>query len=232
MKLASLLFFSTLVAFFVTDYLVFVVPKAVYHAQGAEHPEVKAYLNDINETVDATDGPPVKKVLSAGYLRRVDIAPGFRVVHDPALGDELIVSGPAAALEFFEMHEDKDRLSPDFSRPVRLKDLVEIRVNLHKHHSEQMRINLLYAPEGRTELQPDFVTEGPLKFKLLTFAGVPPHAVRVESKDVVINTTNDVSGLEGTAERLEFIFDDKSAPEQNTPGLRAGKTYRTYVGND
>lgn len=232
MKLASIIFFGALLAYFSTDYLVYIVPKAAYQAQGAAHPDVKEFIREISELVDATGSTITEQRLRVGYLRRVDVRPGFRVVHDPALGREVIVKGPEKALAHFRMNDDEDRLSPDFIRPVRLRELVEIRVNLNAHGGEKMRINLYTAPPERTTLQPDFVTEGPLRFKLLHFAGIPPHPVQIDSRDVVIHTTDDVSGLTGTAEQLEFLYEDKEAPEQIAPNLRAGKILRTYVGQN
>lgn len=230
MKLASIIFFGALLAFLTADYLVYFIPKVDYYTQGAEHPDAQEFLRNISELVDATGSPIVEKRIHAGFLRRVDVRPGFRVIHDPELGRELIVKGPEKALAHFEMHEDSDRLTPDFNCPIRLKELVEVRVNLHAHGADKMRINLYTTPPERTTLQPDFVTKGPLQFKFLQIAGIPPHPILVDSRDVVVYTQDDTRQLQGTAQRLEFLFDDKDAPEQVAPDLRAGKTIRTYVG--
>lgn len=231
MKLASIIFFGAILAYIATDYLVYVVPKVAYHTQGAAHPDAKEFLREISELVDATNSPVREQQFTVGYLRRVDVRPGFRVIHDPTLEHEVIVKGPEKALVHFRMHKDEDRLTPDFTRPVRLRELVEVRVNLNAHGGEKMRINLYTVPPERTTLQPDFVTEGPLQFKLLQFAGIPPHPVQIDSRDVVVYTSDDTRMLQGSAKRLEFLFDDKEAPEQVAPKLRAGEVIRTFVGD-
>jgi len=232
MKLASIIFFGALLAYFATDFMVYAIPKADYNAQGSDHPKAQEFLREISELVDATGSPVVEQRIRLGYLRRVDVRPGFRVIHDPALGPEVIVRGPKKALAYFRMHSDDDRLSPDFTRPVRLRELVDVRINLHAHRAEKMRINLYTTPPERTVLQPDFVTEGPLQFKLLLIAGIPPHPIQIEGEDVVVHTSDDTRQLQGTAERLEFLFEDKEAPEQVAPQLRAGKIIRTFVGRN
>ncbi|MEL7161878.1 MAG: hypothetical protein AAFN92_14045 [Bacteroidota bacterium] len=235
MKISFSLFCAGFLLFFVTDYFEQIRPAIHLATTGTVHPEVQAYRERISTVIDATNSSRgERRFPDPGFLDRIRANPGFRIVHDPSLGGEVIARGPKNVLAFLELTKRSGRLGPDFDRPVRLRELVEIRVNLHAHGSQQMRISLNRAREGRTILQPDFATAGPLQFQLLSFTNLPDHPVQVASQDVIVRGDEPhTNSLTGTAGRLEFTYwsgeDDSPLTEASAPNLRAGKVLHTKI---
>lgn len=231
MKLPAILFVMGLLGLLGADYLNQVLPRQHLNANPQEHPDVIAFLADIDEVIDATGSPLVEQELSFGLCSWVDVNPGFRVIHDPTLGREVLAKIPEAALPYLTFSPGHERFAPDFNRPVRLNELVELRINLHAHGSRRMRIGMNDPAEGRTRFLPDFVTEGPLQFTFLNIVDIPNHRIDIESEDVVVFTRDDTANLYGTAERLEFLFVGGGKREQiivlDAPNLRAKKVFRT-----
>lgn len=231
MKLAIALFFAGLLSFFLTDYFILVGSAHRLVANQTNDPGVQAYIAELNDLQDGTTAPIEERIFTnCGYVNEVRVKPGFRIVHDLTLGDEVVVKGPKNALSHLELHNTQGRLSPDFNRPVKLNELVTIRVNLQAHGSEIMRIGLDEAQPGRTRFQPDFVTKAPLSFQVLTLGDIPKHPIQIEGQDLIIYNTgeDDPSFLEGKVNRLEFIYSNSSndsiPSRASAPNLRAVET--------
>lgn len=234
MKLAFLLFGLGLVCFVSTDYLNQVIPHTNLHAQLENSAGAQAFLANLDDVLDATNSPVIKRTLSFGFCDRVDVHPGFLIIHDPGLGREVVVTAPEAVFEHLNLGDNSNgRLEPDFDRPVRLNELVEVRVNLHAHGSKRMRIGMYDCGLYRTKLEPNFVTAGKLNFTFLKFFDIPTHRIDIDSKNVVIHTDDDTFWLYGKTDRLEFLFnaskDGEKALDLSAPNLAAGKVLRTKL---
>lgn len=232
MKRPLLIFIGSVLVLFVSDFLFTVIPKIERHKQGVNHPEVQAFIASIDNVIDATTGPIVEKHFSVGSLSRVTVNPGIRVIHDPSMGSEVIATGPEPALEHLNMGGQTGRIVPDFDRPVRLTNLVEVRLNLHAHGSREMRLNLQRVPPERTILQPDFVTKGPLDFQMLRIASFPDHPLQIASKDLMVYTSDDLANLHGTVDRLEIMYDETGDARNlaTAPNLKFNELLRTRMG--
>ncbi|MFK8164811.1 MAG: hypothetical protein AB8H12_20365 [Lewinella sp.] len=234
MKLPLLIFICSVLSLFINDFALGVLPNIEKHKQGEKHPEVQAFIASIDNVVDATAGPVVEKSFYAGMFNRVTVNPGIRVIHDPEMGSEVIATGPEAALEYLNMGGENGRIVPDFSRPVRLKKLVEIRLNLHAHGSCEMRLSLNRVPAERTTLQPDFVTAGPLDFQMLRIASFPDHPLQISSQDLMVYSSDNLDNLHGTVDRLEIMYDEPGDARNlaTAPNLKFRKLLRTKMGRD
>ena len=232
MKLPLIIFIGSVLTLFVGDFFLTIRPKIERHQQGQDHPEVEAFIASIDNVIDATEGPIVEKRFSIGLVNRVTVNPGIRVIHDPMLGGEVIATGPEAALEHLGMGGKTGRIVPDFNRPIRLKSLVEIRLNLHAHGSREMRLSLNRVPPERTTLQPDFVTEGPLEFQMLRIASFPDHPLQIASQDLMIYSLDDLTNLHGSVDRLEIMYDEPGDARNlaTAPNLKFRKLLRTKFG--
>jgi hypothetical protein len=148
------------------------------------------------------------------------------------MGSEVIATGPEAALNHLEMGDKKGRIVPDFNRPVRLKKLVEVRLNMHAHGSREMRLSLRRVPEKRTRLQPDFVTEGPLNFQMLRIASFPDHPIQIASRDLMVYSSDDLDNLHGSVDNLEIMYDEPGDAQNvaTAPNLKFKKLLRTKMG--
>lgn len=233
MKLPAILFVMGLIGLLGADYLNQVLPFKHLVVNPQEHPDAVAFLAKIDKVIDATGSSVVEQELAFGLCSRVDVNPGFRVIHDPTLGKEVIAKLPEIALPYLTLSGDPEAFFPDFNRPVKLKELVEIRINLHAHGSQRMRIGMNDPAEGRTRFLPDFVTEGPLQFTFLNIVDIPNHRIDIESEDVVVFTRDDITNLYGTAKWLEFLFLEEETKEKKivmeAPNLRAEKVFRTNI---
>lgn len=208
------------------DYLFNFRPKAEFDAQGAAHPQVVEFINGLDHPIDATASAVEERHFSLGFIARVDVNPGFRIIHDPSLGKEVIASGPVIALDHLSVSDKRGQLKPEFSKPLRLTEPVEIRVNLHVHGSSWMRINCVQEAR-RTSLLPVFSTEGPLKFRFLEIVNLSSDRVEVDTRDLVLWTSKHVDNLTGKTERLEVLYENTSIPEVNLPGLHTEEKLRT-----
>lgn len=231
MKFPLLIFIGSVLALFLVDFLFTVMPNIELHKQGPDHPKVQAFIADIDNVIDATQGPAGEKRFAIGLLKRVTVNPGFRVIHDPELGCEVIATGPEAALKYLVLGDDSDRIVPDFNRPVRLNDLVEIRLNLHAHGSREMRLSLNRVPAERTNLQPDLVTAGPLNFQMLRIASFPDHPLHIASRDLMVYSSDDLDNLHGSVDRLEIMYDEPGDARNlaTAPNLTFRKLLRTRM---
>ncbi|MEM9527932.1 MAG: hypothetical protein AAGA31_15060, partial [Bacteroidota bacterium] len=168
---------------------------------------------------------------------KVKVKPGFRVIHDLTLGREVIARGPKNALAHLSFNNKQGRFSPDFDRPVKLKELVEVRINLEAHGSKILNVSLDQALPERTLLQPDFTTEGPLSFRILKFWDIPQHPIQIESENVVVDydpSEDHPEYLQGSANKLEFIYyisrnNDTIPPQITAPNLQVGETIHTIA---
>ena len=151
------------------------------------------------------------------------------------MGKEVLYKGPENAFSHLKFNEKSNRFTPDFDRPVKLKELVEIRLNTEAHGSKEFRLDLNRAAKGRTNLQPDFVTVGPLHFEYLYFSNIPDHDVQVQSKDVVIYAVDNPIFLIGSADRVEFVYySDNEISKKlrlEAPNLKSNKVLRTILKN-
>ncbi|MFT4685762.1 MAG: hypothetical protein ACI94D_000716 [Neolewinella sp.] len=226
MKIPALLYFGAFAAMLAVDYLFNFLPKAVFDAQEATHPQVVEFINGLDNPIDATTGTMEERRFSLGFITRVDVNAGFRIVHDPGLGKEIIARGPVTALDQLSVSNKRGQLKPDFSKPLRLAELVEIRVNLQAHGSNRMRVNCVQE-ERRTSLLPVFTTNGPLKFQFLEMVNLSSGRVEVDTRDLVLWKSKYVTNVTGKTKRLEVLYEDLSVPEVNLPELSAGKKIRT-----
>jgi|AntRauTorckE5430_2_1112549.scaffolds.fasta_scaffold00189_6 hypothetical protein len=228
MKTPYLLYFGALLALFVADYAFNVIPQQQFIAAGKEQPLVQTFLAELEAPIDATTGPVAQRSFSIGYLYRTSVYPGFRLVHDPSLGKEVIATGPAAALDYLELSDNSGRLTPDFTRPVRLSERVEIRVNLEAHGSHHMRIDL-YEPQAKIDLQPDLVTEGPLTFRLLKLRNLPDHPIEINTADLVVPAREQLHYLTGTTDRLELLHYETDSVSYTPTNLEARTVIKTDI---
>jgi len=234
MKLALPLFFLGLLTLLGADYLTTL--KSVHQLENLREnaPEVQAFLAQIDDLQDGANAPIVEKIVTGGYFDRLVINPGFRIIHDPTLTNKIQIKGPGNVLEYLQLKRKTGWLTPDFDRPVKLKEHVEIRLNLQAPGSRSMRISMRGAKEGRTVFQPDLVTEGPLDFDILYFTDLPDHPIQLTSRDVVIRGRHlNATQLQGTANRVEFLYRDADMQRDSlrleAPNLKAQKVIRTKI---
>ncbi len=231
MRTSTLLFFGALLAMFAIDYVFNYLPKVDFKAQGAEHPFVQEVLKDLNNPIDATSSPIEERRFALGYIMRANVLPGIRLIHDPAMGKELIVKGPAAALDVLSFKAKEGRLAPDFTKLVRLNELIEVRVNLEAHGSDHMRIQLNRYP-SRKSLNSEFTTTGPLKFRFLELINAGDKRIEVNTENLVLWSHNKADNIYGNTDRLEICINEKDDTFLDAPNIIAGETIRTAYSNN
>lgn len=234
MRLPIALFCVGLFSFFLTDYFTLVRSANQLIARQTDDPGVQAYIARLNDLKDGTTAPiEERRFTNCGYVEKVRVKPGFRIIHDTTLGREVTARGPKNALAHLELNNVQGRFYPDFDRPVKLKELVEIRINLQAHGADLMYISLEQVQPGRTRFQPDFVTQAPLSFQVLSFGDIPKHPVQIDAQDLIVYSSkgDDPSFLQGQAKRLEFIYTDNNEetapPQLSAINLRVGETIHT-----
>jgi hypothetical protein len=231
MRTSTLLFFGAFLAMFAFDFLFHYLPKVEFKADGIEHPYVQKVMTDLNTPIDATSSPIEERRFSIGYLMRATVMPGIRLVHDPAMGKEIIAKGPAAALDVLGFEAKGGRLVPDFTKLVKLNELIEVRVNLEAHGSEHMRITLYRSPTRNT-LNSEFTTAGPLTFRFLELHNAGTNRIDVQVENLLIWSHNTTDNIFGTAERLEVLNSDKTRAEIMLPNLTASEIILTEITED
>ena len=237
MKLSFILFTIGLLGLVTADYFSLLRPSFQLQTAGQSHPELEAFRATLDSAYDATAEPVVTRSLSVGEITAVSVTPGFRVIHDPQMGKEVEVSAPKGVFDFLELVSGESQLTPNFTRPIRLRERVTVRVNLHAHGSRHLSVRTLSAAGDSSKLAADFVTDGPLEFDLLRLTSLPPHRIDVASRDVIVSYPQAGSDLHGTADRLEYLFEAKNVEEElleelmSSPHLRAGEVYRTNIGS-
>ncbi|MEM9928400.1 MAG: hypothetical protein AAF840_01150 [Bacteroidota bacterium] len=229
MKLPTILYTGAILSIFAVHYLTEVVHRTNLYQQKEQHPQIEAFFQKLEDVIDTHNSPVIEKAYTGGYINRVSVNPGFRIIHDPTLGREIKVKGPAAALAELRLFERTERFSPDFRHPVRLSELVEVRLNLHRHGSQHLRIQMNRPTKKRTALQPDFVTAGPLAINTLFLTNIPNHPIQIAGKDLIIYTRNDTRNLHGSVERLEIQYEIPRIEGQQleAPNLNVGELILT-----
>lgn len=228
MRTSTLLFFGALLAMFAFDFVFNYLPKVDFEAQGIEHPYVQEVLKDLNNPIDATSSPIEERRFSLGYIMRATVMPGIRLIHDPEMGKEVIAKGPSAALDVLSFKAKDGRLAPDFTKLVRLNELIEVRVNLEAHGSDHMRIQLHYF-NRRTTLNSEFTTAGPLSFQFLELVNIGDKKIEVNTDNLVLWPNKQVNNIFGTTDRMEIRRNNGLAVE--VPNVVAGETIRTDYDN-
>ncbi|TXF91689.1 hypothetical protein FUA23_00455 [Neolewinella aurantiaca] len=229
MKISALLYFGAFAAMFAVDYLFGFRPEASFYEAGAEHPQVVEFIDGLDKPVDATAEKTVERRFSEGFISRVDVNAGFRIIHDTGLGKEVIARGPATALDLISLSQQEGHFEPAFKQPVRLQELVEIRVNLNRHGSGRMRINCILE-DRRTALLPVFATEGPLKFHFLELVNLSPGRIEVDARDLLLRNRKYANKVTGSVERLEVLYDSPSVPDMEFSQLNAKEKIRSNYG--
>ena len=212
MKTSTLLFFGALAAMFAVDYLFSYLPKAEYQTQAIAHPHVREYLDNLHNPIDLRDSPAEEREFSFGYIARVYVLPGIRVVHDPTMGREVTARGPAPALDLLNFNTKEGHFTPDFKKAILLSEPVEIRLNLEAHGSERMRISTL-RPQRRSVLHAEFLTAGPLTFRFLEVINAGEQKVEVDAENLLVWAHNNLRNISGRAGRVEVM-------ERNNPDVR------------
>ncbi len=231
MRTSSIIFFGAVLAIFAFDYVFNYLPKVDFEAQGKAHPYVQEVVKDLNSPIDATASPIEERRFSVGYIMRAKVMPGIRLIHDPTMGKEVIAKGPAAALEVLSFEAKEGRLVPDFTKLVRLNDLIEVRVNLEAHGSDHMRIQLHRNPRRNT-LNSEFTTAGSLTFQFLELVNSGDKKIEVNTENLVLWSHNYTDHIYGTTDRLEICRSEITDTPVSVPNLVAGETIRTEYDNN
>ncbi len=232
MKTPLIIFLVGLTGLLGADYFNQVRPMTALQAAPNDYPGVKTYIAQVEKAVDVTQSPIIERSLSFGYLDDVFVAPGFHITHDTKLGKEVLVKAPEAAFEFLTLSFRNGRFSPDFDRPVRLKQPVEIRLNLNRHGSTFFKFHISPTYGGRSIFKPDFFTKGPLKFKVIHLDNLPDHDIEVDCNKLLLTAVKNVEHLRGSTELLEILYrGTKEAynPAFDAPNLERKTTERTQV---
>lgn len=225
-KPALLLYAGIIVSLIVVDYCFAVLPTA--RAGSDENIErLRAEREaELSRVVDATTGDRETRTLSFGYIDRAVADRGFHLIHDPSLGEEVIVTGPAAALDVVDLGRGTGDFHPEFTAFVRLDEPVEVRLNLNGHGSDYIR---LYDAsfEADVTLQPRFTISEPLEKRVIsmgTLALAEPVTVRAEA--LVLHADQPLDKVSGTTQRLEILYTADSIPDVTFPNLTAGRVQR------
>lgn len=208
MKIAISLFLATLVWFLVYP----LVGGAVYRADLEQNLEksqvVTRSLTKFRDVIDAGSTTETRTV-DVDFVRKLRIAPGFRVIHDPSLNQEAYLTGPPEALDVVKLSRffREDALEPYFTKPLRLNAPVELRLNLTAHARESLDINW-FGDQSRT-LKPELITKGPLAIEELTFSSAMPNPEEIEIKVDRLYLDNkqpyaDLRALRGRVGELHF----------------------------
>lgn len=126
-----------------------------------------------HKDVVVDNGPDVRRKIRLEYFKKLDIPEGFRLVHDPKMGDEVVLIGPKKIVDIIYFNGTAigtlDRNGPRFNKPVRLQKDIEMRINLDRHHVGHPILSFYNA--SCRDYKPNFTTLGPIKANKLTIDG-------------------------------------------------------------
>lgn len=233
MRTPIIIFLLGLSGLLLADYFNQVRPMAALKAAPNEYPEAKAFLEKVASVNDVTQSPITERTFSTGYFDIVDINPGFRVTHNPEMGREVVIRAPEASFDFLKIPSRLGgRFSPDFDRPVKINQLVEVELNLEAHGSKFLKIFLSTPPKSRSIFPPDFATKGPLSVDLLQLDQIPDHSIELNCKNLLVTAEKNLDNLLGQVGTLEFLYrGTKEAydPELDASNLKRNETLRSQV---
>ena len=179
-----------------------------------ESPEVLAYRAKFETAIETATSPVVTKSYPISSTRQILIRPGIKVIHDAGLGNEILVTGPEKALEYFSIGEKRDYIAPGFSHAVKLRVPVEVALNLSLLDDYELTISFSPTAEGRTLHLPRLITKTPIVSPFLTVKGVPNGDVEVMADNFVIKSTRQLDKYLGNTNNVEVIV-----PEAFTDSL-------------
>lgn len=230
MKTLIIIFLLGLAGVIVGDYFNQVLPQAALQAAPNEHPAAQAFLDQVATSVDLTQSPIVERTFSVGYIDHITIRPGFRIIHNPDMGKKVIVRAPEAAYAFLALPSFLRPFGPSFDRPVRIKQAIEVELNLHKHGSRMLKIGIAFPHPGRTDFPPEFITKGPLAVELLYLHQIPANDIQLDCQNLVVSTYKNLEHLRGKVGTLEFHFQGGESdykPDADAPNLVRDRVIHT-----
>ncbi|PHI20925.1 hypothetical protein CEQ90_06050 [Lewinellaceae bacterium SD302] len=188
-----------------------------YQKNGLDTKWVKEDLARYTDLVEPS-GEITEKTVSLGYMERLAVASGFKVIHDSSLDQEVILSGPEDVLEHVQWSNFSvdDRRGLYFSRPIKLTHPVEMRLNLNEHHVGDF--TLTFNNSRGQDNWINFETRGPLAANYLWLSGV----IRTD-KPVELDVNRiDISQRDGrSSENLPLALSG-TAKEVNLPNQNLG----------
>ena len=168
MKTAKLLFIGTCI--FIVVWPLFRVNSYAntFQRDGQSAYFIEADRSPFLDTVYA-EGPVVEEQRKMGFFTQLSTAAGIHLTHDPSMGREVMVKGPANVLRHLTTGNAMNGYRLRFNRPIILPEDVEVRMNLNEHHPGLMRLSF----DSQNNRKARFTTLGPVVGKVVTLRGCP-----------------------------------------------------------
>lgn len=216
MKTAYLLFGATLIWLITFPMGAAYLEYADYTKNGTEAALIKRDLSVYRDVVIPSAAISERK-LDVGFAGAVSVYPGFHLIHDPDLGNEVIAKGPENVLQLIDHKSISDyRFNLEFNQAVKLNAPVEVRMNLNAHHVGNLQLVFIdYIPQDNWT---NFSTLGPLTGHDVSIGG------RVRSENDILVDVDD----------LKYAVADCTPCAENekiTLAGRAGKFYSSKLGS-
>lgn len=189
MRTASILFTLAIVLALGIPAIWAAIEYNEYQEKGIHSTLIQKGMQRYTDVIVA-EGPIVERHLRFDYLRNLYIAPGFRLIHDSSLGNEVIASGPANVVDHVSSGNFAvSRQSLSFNRPIKLNEPIEVRMNIFEHTIGQ--VNLSFSNTNRDDW-PNFETRGSLQMNKLNISGSlkPLGEIEVEVEELQLSHRN------------------------------------------
>lgn len=107
--------------------------------------------------------PAIERKIDLNYFESIYVNKGFKLVHDPSLGQASYLVGPAEILDkvIYKDFIQNARVRLKFSTAVELKEPVVLRTNLNEHNVGELSLAFQYQ-EGEDIIE-NFKTLGPIE---------------------------------------------------------------------
>lgn len=225
MKLPVILYFSIFAVLMALD----VSSLFLQNNDANRSDDLAEFVAPYESAVPTSGSPIVTEFYPASQVTQVTVHPGFVLINDGEMSDRIEVSLPEAAKPYLELENEGGELSFDFNRSVRLSEPVAIRVNLSRLNPKVIEVYLREAYNGRTQFQPDLISETPIASSYLKLKGLPNHSIQVMAENLTVFGVKNLSSLEGAVGNLEIVK-PKSVSSDSLPVM--GLDYRKIILTD
>lgn len=164
------------------------------------------------------DGTRSRRRIGLGYLDNIYVYPGVKLVHDPALGKEVILSGPTVMVDALKDSGNSSSLHLDFSHPVATEDYLTVTMDLSAH-GDYLNLRMIETLKHRSDYPPLLSTPLPIETRLLQLSmveDVGPIQVSTENLDLI--NTDEPGKVIGTTHFL--VWSGKADDLSALPGLK------------
>ena len=217
---------------YVLSILLLVLATGYYYQRvapiGEDSPEVERVRQQLADIIVIdTLSPRLDSVIDfADYVENVSIPYGFRLIHDPTLGSEVHLSGPAEQVRQVKMESSAGRLILSFKRVIRTSENVAVRMNFQNRGSNYLRVAGRSGMAGDVPgLESEFSTAGPLELPMVNFYRLGgPAPIEVTTAALEVSDFGSPTRLRGTANSLRInVAEGADQPTRGDfPGVTVG----------